>query len=71
MIQPGGQTLGRGKQEGQEFKVILSYIVSLNLAWATGDSIFERTPKPDKNRVSRTKITVGFSEQPYILYTST
>lgn len=30
---------GRQKQEGQKFEVILSYMVSLSLAWAIGECV--------------------------------
>lgn len=31
------QAVGKWRQEDQEYKVILSYVVSLSPAWATGD----------------------------------
>lgn len=37
-----GRALRRWRQEAQEFKVILTYVMSARLAWDTGDPVSEK-----------------------------
>lgn len=56
---PGTPALGRWKQHNLEFKVILGYIGSLRLAWATQDQVWTKPNQTNKNETTKKRGASG------------
>lgn len=52
-------TLDKQRQEGQEFKVILNYVATLGLAWATREPYLKIENRLNKTGRTRRKNNVG------------